>query len=255
MAHGAILGQKLEDALLVDGSKSMQANLNMNNHKITNVTNGTSNADAVNYSQLQTKLSLSGGTMTGPINMGNNKITNVANAVNNTDAVNLRQMNSTLNNYATTAQLGNYLPLSGGTLNGQLNMNNSKITGLADGTKDTDAATVGQVNAAVASNVVAVFGHNDEQSGIVIGPTCLYVWKDSTLSSTSANFDSKYATINKWYNLSGLYNKGITELDLLAPSGTNTRKIGSVDISNSSLIVNITTTYCGFAYIQTFDYN
>ena len=40
MAHGAILGQKLEDALLVDGSKSMQANLNMNNHKITNVTNG-----------------------------------------------------------------------------------------------------------------------------------------------------------------------------------------------------------------------
>lgn len=88
MAHGAILGQKLEDALLVDGSKSMQANLNMNNHKITNVTNGTSSADAVNYSQLQTKLDLSGGTMTGPINMGNNKITNVATPTNNNDVAN-----------------------------------------------------------------------------------------------------------------------------------------------------------------------
>lgn len=94
MAHGAILGQKLEDALLVDGSKSMQANLNMNNHKITNVTNGTSNADAVNYSQLQTKLSLSGGTMTGPINMSKNKITNLANGTANTDATTVGQLNA-----------------------------------------------------------------------------------------------------------------------------------------------------------------
>ena len=98
MAHGSILGQKLEDALLVDGSKSMQANLNMNNHKVTNVTNGTASADAVNYSQLQTKLSLSGGTMTGPINMGNNKITNVANGVADTDAATVGQLNAAVAN-------------------------------------------------------------------------------------------------------------------------------------------------------------
>ena len=96
MAHGSILGQKLEDALLVDGSKSMQANLNMNNHKVTNVTNGTASADAVNYSQLQTKLSLNGGTMTGPINMGNNKITNVANGVADTDAATVGQVNAAM---------------------------------------------------------------------------------------------------------------------------------------------------------------
>lgn len=100
-----------------------------------------------------------------------------------------------------------------------------------------------------------VFGRNDENSGVVIGPTCLYVWKDSKLFSTDMNFDSKYATINKWYNLSGLYNKGITELDLLAPSGTNKRIIGSVSIGDSSFGVYISTTYCGFAYFQTFDYN
>ena len=97
MAHGSILGQKLEDALLVDGSKSMQANLNMNNHKVTNVTNGTASADAVNYSQLQTKLSLNGGTMTGPINMGNNKITNVANGTANTDIATVGQVNTIAN--------------------------------------------------------------------------------------------------------------------------------------------------------------
>lgn len=107
MAHGAILGQKLEDALLVDGSKSMQANLNMNNHKITNVANGTSNADAVNYSQLQTKLDLSGGTMTGPINMGNNKITNVANGTANTDIATVGQVNTIAN-----AALDNLTPSS-----------------------------------------------------------------------------------------------------------------------------------------------
>lgn len=202
MAHGAILGQKLEDALLVDGSKSMQANLNMNNHKITNVTNGTTSADAVNYSQLQTKLSTSGGTMTGPINMGNNKITNVAN-----------------------------------------------------GTANTDIATVGQVNAAVANKIVAVFGSNDEESGVVVGPTSLYVWKDGSFGAVTVSFDSQYATINKWYNLSGLYNRGITQLNLLGLSGTNTTTIGEVKISQSGFRVKINTAYCGFAYFQTFDYN
>ena len=202
MAHGAILGQKLEDALLVDGSKSMQANLNMNNHKVINVTNGTASADAVNYSQLQTKLSLSGGTMTGPINMGNNKITNVAN-----------------------------------------------------GTANTDIATVGQVNAAVASNIVAIFGNNDEANGVVLGPTCIYIWNHSTTNIVFTIKGDEYDIVNSWYNLSGLYSKGLTELSLLAPSGTNTTSIGDVEISRNKLTIRIRSTYCGFAYFQTFNYN
>ena len=39
--------------LLLDGSQSMNANLNMDNQKITNVANATDNDDAVNFSQLQ----------------------------------------------------------------------------------------------------------------------------------------------------------------------------------------------------------
>lgn len=202
MAHGAILGQKLEDALLVDGSKSMQSNLNMNNHKITNVTNGTSNTDAVNYSQLQTKLDLSGGTMTGPINMGNNKITNVAN-----------------------------------------------------GTANTDIATVGQVNDAVANNISFITASNDDQSGVIISPTSLYVWMDDTLDSTSKNFTKEYNIINKWYNLSGLLSHDKTQIKLTGNNGSSEKTIGWVKFSENNFEVHIDTVYCGFAHFGTFDYH
>lgn len=164
-------------------------------------------------------------------------------------------LNSRLNNYATTASLNNYLLRSGGTMTGQLNMGNNKITNLANGTANMDAATVGQLNAAVANKIVAVFGRNDEQSGIVIGPTCLYVWKDNSLLSTSQGFDDHYTTINRWYNLSGLYNKGITELSLLSYGSAGSTVIGEVNIAKATFIVRISTTYCGFAYFRTFDYN
>lgn len=61
-------------------------------------------------------------------------------------------LNSRLNNYATTASLNNYLLRSGGTMTGRLNMGNNKITNVANGVADTDAATVGQLNAAVVSS-------------------------------------------------------------------------------------------------------
>ena len=41
------------DVILRDGSQSMNANLNLNNKKITNLANATSDGDAVNFSQLK----------------------------------------------------------------------------------------------------------------------------------------------------------------------------------------------------------
>ena len=54
MANGVILGQTLNTngLLPLDGSRSMTGALNMDSHKITNLSNGTSNNDAVNYYQL-----------------------------------------------------------------------------------------------------------------------------------------------------------------------------------------------------------
>jgi len=53
------------------------ADYKLNNHKITELANGTDGGDAVNKNQLDTKLSLSGGTMTGDLNMGNHHVSNL----------------------------------------------------------------------------------------------------------------------------------------------------------------------------------
>lgn len=52
MAHGSILNQTAGNSLLLDGSKVMEANLNMGNHSIINLAASTSNASAVRRDQL-----------------------------------------------------------------------------------------------------------------------------------------------------------------------------------------------------------
>ena len=52
MAHGSILNQTAGNSLLLDGSKAMEANLDMGNHSIINLAAGTSNASAVRRDQL-----------------------------------------------------------------------------------------------------------------------------------------------------------------------------------------------------------
>lgn len=58
MAHGVILGQKqnTDELLPRDGSRAMEANLNVGNHKVTNVANATAGTDAVNLNQLNSSL-------------------------------------------------------------------------------------------------------------------------------------------------------------------------------------------------------
>jgi len=65
-------------------SLNFTGSLDLNNSNITTLANGTNSQDAVNKSQLDTKLSLSGGTMTGVIDFNNNNIYNLFNIVNTT---------------------------------------------------------------------------------------------------------------------------------------------------------------------------
>ena len=53
-------------------------NYDIANKKLTSVAKGTASSDAVTKQQLDTKLSLSGGLMTGNLDMNNNRIYNVA---------------------------------------------------------------------------------------------------------------------------------------------------------------------------------
>ena len=99
---------------------------NMLGKQIKGMAEGTSFTDAVRKSQLDTKLSLSGGIMTGNLDMNSKRIYNVA------------QPNGD-NQPATKIWSENkFLDKSSGVMAGPLNMSNNKITNLAKPTDDKD---------------------------------------------------------------------------------------------------------------------
>jgi len=119
--------------------------------------------------KVNTRLPLSGGTMTGDINMSDKKITNVAEPTSDKDATNKKYITDTLGNYirknevetlelVTRTDLTTYdnnnvvtrintkLPLSGGTMTGAINMNQNRISGLPNPINVSECATMGYVN-------------------------------------------------------------------------------------------------------------
>lgn len=97
------------------------------------------------------KLSLSGGTMTGPINMGGQKITNIGNPTDNNDVANKIFVDTafqTLESEMGTTLAG-YLQLKGGTMSGVLDMGGHYIQNLEDPQADDDAANKGYVDGQV----------------------------------------------------------------------------------------------------------
>ena len=100
-----------------------------------------------------TKLPLSGGTMTGPINMNSQKITNLANPTANNDATNKIFVDTAFQTLEAEVnqQLLAYLQLKGGTMTGILDMGDYRITSLATPSSDTDAANKDYVDTQVSS--------------------------------------------------------------------------------------------------------
>ena len=101
-------------------------NYDMANKKLRNIPEGTSFVDAVRKSQLDTKLSLSGGLMTGNLDMNSKRIYNVAQPDgDNQPATKIWSENK-------------FLDKSSGVMAGPLNMSANKITNLAKLTNDKD---------------------------------------------------------------------------------------------------------------------
>ena len=102
-------------------------NYDISNKKLTSVAKGTSFTDAVTKQQLDTKLSLSGGLMTGNLDMNSKRIYNVAQPDGD-------------NQPATKVWSENkFLDKSNGVMAGPLNMSNNKITHFATASANGDA--------------------------------------------------------------------------------------------------------------------
>ena len=101
-------------------------NYDISNKKLTSVAKGTDTNDAVIKQQLDTKLLLSGGLMTGNLDMNSTRIYNVAQPDGDSQP-------------ATKIWSENkFLDKSSGVMAGPLNMSNNKITNLAKPTDDKD---------------------------------------------------------------------------------------------------------------------
>ena len=132
-------------------------NYDMANKKLTSVAKGTASNDTVTKNQLDTKLSLSGGLMTGNLDMNSNRIYNVAQPDGDNQpatkvwsenkfldkssrvmAAPLNMSNNKITHHAkpTDDKNGvnkkyiddNYLKLSGGTMTGHIILNNAVLT-------------------------------------------------------------------------------------------------------------------------------
>ena len=111
----------------------METYLDMGNHFIYNVKTPTNIDPGVNNSYGDTKLSLSGGLMTGNLDMNNNRIYNVAQPTGNDQP-------------ATKIWSENkFFDKSSGVMAGSLNMSNNKITHLAIATANGDAVHTARI--------------------------------------------------------------------------------------------------------------
>ena len=97
------------------GIEQLQLNINkqvsVENNKITNLANGTSNTDAINLSQLNNAISgisVSTSSFSSNVNANSHKITNLANGTNPGDSVNFGQLSNFIDTTVFNA-INNYL--------------------------------------------------------------------------------------------------------------------------------------------------
>ena len=160
--------------------------LNMSNNKIIGVVDGTDAGDAVNRSQLDTKLNLSGGSMQGDLSLQGNNLFNV-------NEVNLAGNNGRFVYFTTgggagtniqSAQANNTIYFSphastSKTLNlntltklssffGNIDMNNNKITNVSNGSVPNDAVNYQQLQSKLSLNGGVMDGNLDFSNDITM---------------------------------------------------------------------------------------
>ena len=127
---------------LAKSGGSLTGGLSMDDNKITDLGTPTANTHASTKKyvddQAVLKLDLAGGQMTGPLSLGGDRLWDVADPTLSSNAATKRYVD----NKATTLQTNINAKLSkaGGTMTGEINMGDNKITDLETPTDNDDAA-------------------------------------------------------------------------------------------------------------------
>ena len=184
-----------------NGVLAATANMNLGGFQISSLAGPTSGSDAANKTYTDTKLSLSGGTMTGVINMGDNKIINLATPTNDKDAatklyVNDKSNISALNDVVLTDianyQLLRYNSVSSKWVNALLtNDNVSASAAIAQSKLNLSDATAA---AAAVDATKGISSFNNANFGVSSGYVSI---KDSGVTLAKlANMNSGYVLGN-----------------------------------------------------------
>lgn len=155
--------ENIKSSYLPLAGGTMSGKIDMNNRPIDSVPEPTEPDQASNkqyvdtgdsrlQEQVNAKLPLSGGTMTGAIVMNNQAITGLPTPANPTDAVTKKYADD------LKAQM---LPSSGGAMTGAINMGNNTITALGAPVGDTDATNKEYVDGAITSAIKSAEGDAD----------------------------------------------------------------------------------------------
>jgi hypothetical protein len=194
----ALKGATITDGLTVDGVTISDTGL------ISGALDPVSAQDVATKAYTDTKLALTGGTMTGEIAMGTQKITGLGDPTNPQDA-------------ATKAYVDDYddlakLNLTGGTMSGAIAMGTQKITGLGDPTNPQDAATKaytdtklaltgGTMTGEIAMGTSKITGLGDPTNPQDVA-TKAYTDTKLTLTGSVAITDTTWSA-NTWYSYTG----------------------------------------------------
>ena len=143
-------------------NRPMYINLDMSNHTIDNVKNGTNRDQLINKGQIDDELSLKANKsdllqylktngsypMKGNLNMAGNRITGLTQVpFYNGEAVNKKYVDEKVNSKADSNDLNKYLKLDGSkAMTSDLNMNNHIITNVKTPLNDSDATNKKYVN-------------------------------------------------------------------------------------------------------------
>lgn len=160
---------------------TMSGDINMSGHKITNISTPSNPGDIVNKSYVDSEITnisnslnnylpLTGGTMAGTINMGNHSITNVNNPTNTNDVANKFYVDTSISSLSNSLK-SLYLPLSGGTLSGTLNLSNNRIMGVGTPTSNNDAVNKSYVDNYITGAGSTIAKNNLTASRVVVSDT------------------------------------------------------------------------------------